>query len=69
LPKICFTDIFYLPCTLLIAAASKTTTTTTTRTTNTTTTAAAAAAAIITIITQYSKFQFKICFNKVMEFL
>ena len=46
LPKICFTDLFYLLCTLIIAIIT-----------------------VVIIITKYSKFQFKICFNKAIGIL
>ena len=51
LPKICFTDLFYVLCTLIIA------------------TIMIVIVIMVIIITQYSKFQFKICFNKVIGFL
>ena len=52
LPKICFTDIFYLLCTLITAKIM-----------------IVILIIMITIITQCSKFQLKICFNKVIRFL
>ena len=48
LPKIYFTDLFYLLCTLITTIII---------------------IVIMVIITLYSKFQFKICFDKVIEFL
>jgi hypothetical protein len=49
-PKSCFTDLFYVLCTLIIAIIM-------------------IVIVIIMIITQYSKFQFKICFNKIIGFI
>jgi hypothetical protein len=51
LPKICFTDLFYVLCTLIIA------------------TIMIVIVIMVIIIIQYSKFQFKIYFNKVTGFV
>ena len=53
LPKISFTDLFYLLRILIMAII----------------TIVIIMIIIIIITTQYNKFQFKICFNKVIEFL
>jgi hypothetical protein len=52
LPKLCFTDLFNLVCTLIIAIII-----------------IIVIIIMVIIITQYSKFQLKICFNKAIRFL
>ena len=47
----CFTDLFYLLCTLIIAIII------------------IIVIIMAIVITQYNKFRFKICFNKVIGFL
>jgi hypothetical protein len=55
MPKICFTKLFYLLCTLTTAIIIII--------------IIIIIIMVIIIITYYSKFQFKICFNKIIGFL